>query len=360
MTRVFNFSAGPSQLPTEVLQKCAAELMEYGISGQSVMEMSHRSSSFLEIIETTERRLRSLLQIPKSYQVLFLQGGASLQFTMVPMNLLKPGGKASVIHTGAWTKKAIAECRKIGGCEILASSEAEHFTEIPKGVTIPQNLDYVHICENNTIYGTKYKELPECGNVPLVADCSSCILSEPMEISRYGLIFAGAQKNMGIAGLTVVIVREDLIQERPEIPSMLSYAVQAKNKSMFNTPPTVAIYLLGLVLEWIENRYHDLTTLKTVNQQKAALLYDQIDQSRLFTNPVRLEDRSIMNVPFVTGDAALDAKFIAAAEAEGLVNLKGHRSVGGMRASIYNAMPLEGVQKLVDLMRRFEEENRIC
>ena len=265
-----------------------------------------------------------------------------------------------MIHTGAWTKKAIAECRKIGGCEILASSEAEHFTSIPKGVTIPQDLDYVHICENNTIYGTKYKELPECGSVPLVADCSSCILSEPMEISRYGLIFAGAQKNMGIAGLTVVIVREDLIQERPEIPSMLSYAVQAKNKSMFNTPPTFAIYLLGLVLEWIENRYHDLAALKTVNQQKAALLYDQIDQSRLFTNPVRPEDRSIMNVPFVTGDAALDAKFIAAAEAEGLVNLKGHRSVGGMRASIYNAMPLEGVQKLVDLMRRFEEENRIC
>lgn len=197
MTRVFNFSAGPSQLPTEVLQKCAAELMEYGISGQSVMEMSHRSSSFLEIIETTERRLRSLLQIPESYQVLFLQGGASLQFTMAPMNLLKLGGKAGVIHTGAWTKKAIAECRKIGGCEILASSEAEHFTSIPKGVTISQDLDYVHICENNTIYGTKYKELPECGNVPLIADCSSCILSEPMEISRYGLIFAGAQKNMG-------------------------------------------------------------------------------------------------------------------------------------------------------------------
>ncbi|WP_373116675.1 3-phosphoserine/phosphohydroxythreonine transaminase [Holdemania massiliensis] len=360
MTRVLNFSAGPSQLPLTVVQKAAAQLLEYGTSGQSVMEMSHRSSTFLEIVRETERRLRSLLQIPQNYRVLFLQGGASLQFSMVPMNLLKPKGKAGIIHTGTWTKKAIEECRKFGECVVLASGEADHFHSIPKDVIVPQDLDYVYLCENNTIIGTKYKTLPECGHVPLVADCSSCILSEPMDVSRYGLIFAGAQKNMGIAGLTVVIVRDDLIEERPELPSMMSYAVQVKHESMFNTPPTFAIYMLGLVLEWIETEFQDLKALQSYNQRKAALLYDYLDSSALFKNEVKKEDRSMMNVPFMTDDPQLDAKFIAYAQAEGLVNLKGHRSVGGMRASIYNGMPMEGVEKLVEVMKRFEEAQAIC
>lgn len=357
MTRVYNFSAGPSQLPLEVLQKAQKELLEYGTSGQSVMEMSHRSQDFTDIIESCEQQLRALMEIPDHYKVLFLQGGASLQFTMIPMNLLTKYKKAAVIHTGQWTKKAIKELKKIGGCEIIASSEDATFSYIPEVTSLPQDVDYIYICENNTIYGTKYKEVIATGDIPLVSDMSSCILSEPVDVEKYGLIFAGAQKNMGIAGLTVVIIREDLIQENDALPSMLSYHVAAGNDSMFNTPPTFAIYMLKQVLQWITDTYGSLEEMKKENEKKATLLYDFLDHSAMFKGTVRAQDRSLMNVPFVTSSAEMDEKFIAEAKAHGFINLKGHRSVGGMRASIYNAMPLEGVEKLVAFMREFEKEN---
>jgi len=343
-----------------VLEKAASEMTEYGCSGQSVMEMSHRSSEFMEIKQECEQRLRRVMQIPDNYKVLFLQGGASLQFTMIPMNLLV-NGHADVIHTGQWTKKAIKELEKLGKVDILASSEDATFSYIPDVDTLPfhEDADYVYICENNTIYGTKYKKLPNCKNVPLVADLSSCILSEPIDVSKYGLIFAGAQKNMGPAGLTVVIIREDLLgKAKEDTPSMLNYQIMAENDSMYNTPPTYAIYMCGLVLQWIEEVIGGLTEMKKLNEQKAALLYDYLDHSHLFSNPVEPQSRSLMNVTFVTGNKELDAKFVKEAKQQGIINIKGHRSVGGMRASIYNAMPLAGVEKLIAFMKQFEAENK--
>ncbi len=358
MKRVYNFSAGPSMLPQWVLQKASADMMNYNNSGQSVMEMSHRSKDFLAIIQDCEARMRRLLNIPDNYKVLFLQGGGSTQFSMVPMNLLGKYGKAGIINTGAWTKKAMAELKKVGQCELLASSEDKTFTYIPKDVEIPNDLDYVYICENNTIYGTKYKVLPEVKDIPLVADCSSCIMSEPMDVTKYGLIFAGAQKNIGPAGLTVVILREDLLKETdPNLPTMLDYNIHVKNDSLYNTPPAYSIYVCGLVMQWLEEVVGGLENMKAINEKKAKILYDYLDQSKLFKGTVAKEDRSLMNVPFVTGNAELDAKFVKEAAEQGLVNIKGHRSVGGMRASIYNAMPVEGVEKLVEFMKKFEEEN---
>lgn len=359
MSRVYNFSAGPAVLPEEVLKEAAQEMMDYKGSGMSVMEMSHRSKDFQDIIDEAEKDLRELMNIPDNYKVLFLQGGASLQFSMIPMNLLVKG-KADVINTGLWSKKAIKELKKIGTCNLIASSEEAGFSYIPKTTKdmFDPDADYVYICENNTIYGTKYHQLPDTGEVPLVADLSSCILSEPIDVTKYGLIFAGAQKNMGPAGLTVVIIREDLIGKADEkTPSMLDYKTYAENDSMFNTPPTYAIYTCGLVLRWLEEEIGGLAKMKEINEKKAAMLYDFLDTSTLFKATVAKEDRSIMNIPFVTGDADLDKKFVKAAEAEGFVNLKGHRSVGGMRASIYNAMPVEGVEKLVEFMKKFESEN---
>lgn len=358
MSRVYNFSAGPSMLPEWVLKKAAEEMLEYGNSGQSVMEMSHRSKDFTAIIEDCEKRLRELLNIPENYKVMFLQGGASLQFTMIPINLLKENKKAGLINTGAWSKKAMKELKKIGECELIASSEEDTYSYIPKDYTIPNDIDYLYICENNTIYGTKYKTLPDTKDIPLVADMSSCILSEPVDVSKYGLIFAGAQKNMGPAGLTVVIVREDLIHELPSnTPTMLDYNTHINNKSMFNTPPTYAIYICDLVLTWVQDVIGGLDKMKEINEKKANLIYDFLDNSKLFKGTVVKEDRSLMNIPFVTGDADLDAKFIAEAKEAGFVNIKGHRSVGGMRASVYNAMPIEGVEKLVAFMEAFEKEN---
>ena len=358
MNRVYNFSAGPSMLPTWVLEKAASEMLNYKGSGQSVMEMSHRSKDFQAIIDDCEARMRRLLNIPDNYKVLFLQGGASTQFTMIPLNLLGKYGKAGLINTGAWSKKAMQELKKVGKCEMVASSEDATFTYIPKEYDMPKDIDYFYICENNTIYGTKYKKLPDTGEVPLVADLSSCIMSEPVDVTKYGMIFAGAQKNIGPAGLTVVIIREDLLKETdPNLPTMLDYKIHVKNGSMYNTPPTYAIYICDLVMTWLEEVVGGLENMKAMNEKKAALLYDYLDQSKMFKGTVVKEDRSLMNVPFVTGNADLDAKFVKEATAAGFVNIKGHRSVGGMRASIYNAMPKEGVVKLVEFMKKFEEEN---
>lgn len=358
MSRVLNFSAGPSMMPEWVLQKAQSELMEYKNSGQSVLEMSHRSADFTAIIQDCERRLRSLMQIPDNYKVLFLQGGASLQFAMIPMNLLKKYKRAALINTGAWSKKAMKELAKIGECVLVADSESDNFTYIPKEYEIPKDIDYFYICENNTIYGTKYKQLPDTKGVPLIADMSSCILSEPVDVNKYGMIFAGAQKNMGPAGLTVIIIREDLLEDIPEgLPTMLDYRTHVKGESMFNTPPTFAIYICDLMLQWLEEEIGGLTKMKEINERKAALLYDYLDHSKMFNGPVAKEDRSLMNIPFVTGDKDLDAKFIKEAKEKGFVNIKGHRSVGGMRASIYNAMTYEGVQQLVAFMEHFEREN---
>lgn len=358
MNRVYNFSAGPSMLPTWVLEKAAQEMLNYNGSGQSVMEMSHRSKDFQAIIDDCEARIRRLMNIPDNYKVLFLQGGASTQFIMIPLNLLGKNKKAGLINTGAWSKKAMQELKKVGVCECVATSEDKTFTYIPKDYDIPEDIDYFYICENNTIYGTKYKELPDTKDIPLVADLSSCIMSEPIDVTKYGLIFAGAQKNIGPAGLTVVIVREDLLHESdPNLPSMLDYNIHVKNGSMFNTPPTYAIYICDLVMTWLEEVIGGLENMKAINEKKATILYDFLDQSKMFKGTVVKEDRSLMNVPFITGDADLDAKFIKEAAAAGFINIKGHRSVGGMRASIYNAMPIEGVEKLVAFMRKFEEEN---
>ncbi|TDW21023.1 phosphoserine aminotransferase [Breznakia blatticola] len=357
MNRVINFSAGPSQMSDKVLKKASEQMLNYNQTGQSIMEMSHRSAEFVEVFNSCKSKLIKLMNIPENYEVLFLQGGASTQFTMVPMNLLGKHKKAAFINTGAWSKKAIGEMKKFGEAVVVASSEDDTFSYIPKDYEVPEDVDYFYICENNTIYGTKYKELPDTKGLPLVADLSSCILSEAIDVSKYGIIFAGAQKNMGMAGLTVVIVRKDLIKDDTTLPSMLSYKVQADNDSMFNTPPTYAIYILGLVLEWIAEEFGSLENLGKYNQEKAQILYDYLDQSKLFKGTVAKEDRSLMNVPFVTGDAELDAKFVKEAKAKGMVNLKGHRSVGGMRASIYNAMSKEGVETLVAFMKEFEEEN---
>lgn len=361
MSRVYNFSAGPSMLPLEVLQEAANEMCEYGQTGQSVMEMSHRSKEYQAIIDEAEADLRDLMQIPDNYKVLFLQGGASSQFCMVPMNLMTKNGKADYIITGQWAKKAFKEGSRYGDCKAIASSEDKTFTYIPKvtAADVRPDADYVHICMNNTIYGTKYHQLPETGKVPLVADISSCIMSEPIDVSKFALLYAGAQKNLAPAGLTVVIVREDLIGHAMDItPTMFNYQIHADNGSMFNTPPCYTIYIAGKVMKWVKKTFGNLEALKAHNEKKAAILYNFLDQSKLFKGTVVPEDRSLMNVPFVTGNTNLDAEFVAAAKKAGFVNIKGHRTVGGMRASIYNAMPIEGVEKLVAFMAEFEKEHQ--
>lgn len=358
--RVYNFSAGPSMLPEEALRQAAEEMLSYGDAGMSVMEMSHRSKPYEAIIESAEAVLRKLMNIPENYKVLFLQGGASTQFAMVPMNLLKKSGKADYIITGQFAKKAAEECEKFGTVNRVASSADKTFSYIPKltKADFDPEADYCHITYNNTIFGTRYTYIPDTGDVPLVADISSIILSEEIDVTKFGLLYAGAQKNMGPAGLTVVIIREDLIGDPIKgTPTMLTYKVHADNGSMYNTPPTYSIYMCKLILEWLD-RMGGISAIQKINEEKAAILYDFLDSSTLFKAPVEKADRSLMNVTFVTGDADLDAAFVKAAAVEGLVNLKGHRSVGGMRASIYNAMPVEGVKKLVAFMQAFEKENK--
>lgn len=360
MARVYNFSAGPSMLPEAVLTKAAAEMLDYEGSGQSVMEMSHRSKVYQSIIDKTEALLREIMNIPENYKVLFLQGGASSQFAMVPMNLMTGSGKADYVITGQWAKKAYKEAARYGKANVVASSEDKTFSYIPKldKSTFTPDADYFHICMNNTIYGTVYHELPDTGDVPLVADISSCVLSRPIDVSKFGVLYAGAQKNMAPSGVTVVIIREDLIGKAMDItPTMFNYQTHADNGSMFNTPPCYTIYVMKLVLEWIKEEIGGLDKMQEINEKKAALLYGFLDNSKLFKGTVVPEDRSLMNIPFVTGNEELDAKFVKEATAAGFVNLKGHRSVGGMRASIYNAMPLEGVEALVAFMQKFEEEN---
>lgn len=361
MSRVYNFSAGPSMLPEPVLQKAAAEMMDYQGSGQSVMEMSHRSKVFDRIYQETQALWREVMNIPDNYKVLFLQGGASSQFAAVPMNLMTKSRKADYVLSGQFSTKAYKEAARYGDCKVVASSKDDNFSHIP--VLDPKEFrpeaDYFHICLNNTIYGTVWHELPDTGAVPLVADISSCILSKPLDVSRFGLLYAGAQKNVAPAGLTIVIVREDLLGEPLEgTPTMFNYKVMAENDSMYNTPPCWPIYMCKLVLEWIKNDIGGLEKMEERNVRKAQLLYDFLDQSALFQGCAQKDSRSIMNVTFVTGDKDLDAKFVKESEAAGFVNLKGHRSVGGMRASIYNAMPEEGVQKLVEFMKKFELENK--
>ena len=361
MARVYNFSAGPSMLPLEVLEEAAAEMLDYKGSGQSVMEMSHRSKEYQAIIDETEADLRKLMGIPDNYKVLFLQGGASSQFAMLPLNLLNKSGKADFVVTGQWAKKAYKEAARYGEAKVVASSEDKTFSYIPKldPETFTKDADYFHICMNNTIYGTKWNKLPDTGDVPLVADISSCMLSEPVEVEKFGVLYGGAQKNVAPAGLTIVIIREDLIGKAQEItPTMFNYETHSENGSMFNTPPCYTIYIAGKVIKWIINKFGSLEAMKEYNEKKAAILYNFLDNSEMFKGTVVAEDRSLMNVPFVTGDADLDAKFVAEAKAAGFVNLKGHRSVGGMRASIYNAMPIEGVEKLVEFMAEFEKNNK--
>lgn len=359
MSRVYNFSAGPAVLPEEVLREAAAEMMDYQGSGMSVMEMSHRSQVFDKIIKEAEQDLRDLMNIPDNYKVLFLQGGASQQFAMIPMNLMK-NKVADYIVTGQWAKKAFQEAQKYGKANKIATSEDKTFSYIPdcSNLSISEDADYVYICENNTIYGTKFKALPNTKGKTLVADVSSCFLSEPVDVTKYGIIFGGVQKNIGPAGMVIVIIREDLITENvlDGTPTMLQYKTHADAESLYNTPNCYCIYMCGKVFKWLKNM-GGLQAMKEHNEKKAAILYDFLDQSKLFKGTVVKEDRSLMNVPFVTGDEQLDAKFVKEAKAAGFENLKGHRSVGGMRASIYNAMPMEGVEKLVEFMRKFEEEN---
>ena len=359
VSRVYNFSAGPAVLPEEVLKEAAEEMMDYKGSGMSVMEMSHRSQVFDNIIKEAEQDLRDLMNIPDNYKVLFLQGGASQQFAMIPMNLMK-NRKAGYIVTGQWAKKAYQEAQIYGEAVKLASSEDKTFSYIPdcSDLDIPEDLDYVYICENNTIYGTKYKKLPNTKGHTLVADVSSCFLSEPVDVTKYGVIYGGVQKNVGPAGVVIVIIREDLITEDtlPGTPTMLKYKTHADADSLYNTPPCYGIYICGKVFKWLK-KMGGLSVMKERNEEKAKILYDFLDQSKLFHGTVVPEDRSLMNVPFVTGNEELDAKFVKEATAAGFVNLKGHRTVGGMRASIYNAMPKEGVEKLVAFMKKFEEEN---
>ncbi len=360
MARVYNFSAGPAVLPESVLRKAASELVEYGGTGMSVMEMSHRSRDYEAIINGAEATLRELMNIPANYKVLFLQGGASLQFSMVPLNLLGKSKKADFIHTGEWTKKAMPETKKYGTVNVVASSEDKKFSYIPKPdkSKFSPDADYFYICSNNTIEGTRFTKFPDTGKVPLVADMSSNILSEVIDVSKFGVIFAGAQKNIGPAGVTVVIIREDLVGHALDItPTMMNYATHVKDGSMFNTPPTYGIYIAKLVFEWMKD-LGGLPAMEKINNEKAKILYDYLDESKLFKATVAKEDRSIMNIPFITGNEELDGKFIKEASKNGFVTLKGHRSVGGMRASIYNAMPVEGVRKLVEFMKKFETENR--
>ena len=359
MSRVYNFSAGPAVLPEEVLKEAAEEMLDYQGTGMSVMEMSHRSKAFEGIIQTAEKDLRELLNIPDNYKVLFLQGGASQQFAMIPMNLMK-NKVADYIVTGQWAKKAWQEASKYGQANKIATSEDKTFSYIPDCSDLPisDNADYVYICENNTIYGTKFKELPNTKGKPLVADVSSCFLSEPMDVTKYGIVYGGVQKNIGPAGMVIVIIREDLITEDvlPGTPTMLQYKIHSDAVSLYNTPPAYGIYICGKVFKWLKD-LGGLEVMKQRNEEKAKILYDFLDSSSLFKGTVVAKDRSLMNVPFVTGNEELDAKFVKAATEAGFVNLKGHRTVGGMRASIYNAMPKAGVEKLVEFMKKFEEEN---
>ena len=359
MSRVYNFSAGPAVLPEEVLKEVADEMMDYNGTGMSVMEMSHRSAAFQEIIDTAEKDLRELMNIPDNYKVLFLQGGASQQFAMIPMNLMK-NKVADYIVTGQWAKKAWQEAQKYGKANKIATSEDKTFSYIPDCSDLPisEDADYVYICENNTIYGTKYQQIPNTKGKILVADMSSCILSEPVNVEDFGVIYFGVQKNVGPAGVVVCIVREDLITDDvlEGTPTMLKWKTQADADSLYNTPPCYGIYICGKVFKWLK-KMGGLEVMKERNEKKAKVLYDFLDQSKLFKGTVVPEDRSLMNVPFVTGDADLDAKFVKEAKEAGFENLKGHRTVGGMRASIYNAMPYEGVVALVDFMKKFEEEN---
>lgn len=359
MSRVYNFSAGPAVLPEEVLREAQEEMLDYRGCGMSVMEMSHRSSVFQQIIDEAESDLRQLMNIPKEYKVLFLQGGASLQFAMIPMNLMK-NRVADYIVTGQWAKKAYQEAQKYGKANKIASSEDQTFSYIPDCSDLPvsQDADYVYICENNTIYGTKFKELPNTKGKLLVSDVSSCFLSEPVDVSRYGILYGGVQKNIGPAGMVIAIVREDLITEDvlPGTPTMMMYKTHADAGSMYNTPNCWSIYMCGKVFQWLK-RMGGLSVMKERNEEKAKILYDFLDSSKMFRGTVVPKDRSLMNVPFVTGDSELDAKFVKEAKAAGFENLKGHRTVGGMRASIYNAMPKEGVEALVAFMKEFEEAN---
>ena len=359
MSRVYNFSAGPAVLPEEVLREAAEEMLDYQGTGMSVMEMSHRSKAYKGIIEEAEADLRDLMGIPDDYEVLFLQGGASQQFAMIPMNLMK-NKTADYIVTGQWAKKASEEARKYGRVNIIASSADKTFSYIPDCSDLPvsEDADYVYICENNTIYGTKYKELPNTKGKILVADVSSCFLSEPVDVTKYGVIYGGVQKNIGPAGTVIVIIRRDLITEDvlPGTPTMLKYKTHADAGSLYNTPPTYGIYICGKVFKWLKKQ-GGLAAMKERNEKKAKILYDYLDQSRMFRGTVEAKDRSLMNVPFVAVDEELDAKFVKEAKAAGFENLKGHRTVGGMRASIYNAMPVEGVEALVAFMKKFEEEN---
>lgn len=359
MGRIYNFSAGPAMLPVEVLQEAADEMLDYRGCGMSVMEMSHRSKVYQTIIEDAEKDLREVMNIPDNYKVLFLQGGASQQFAAIPMNLMK-NKVADYIITGQWAKKAYQEAKIYGTANAIASSADKTFSYIPDCSDLPisENADYVYICENNTIYGTKYKKLPNTKGKTLVADVSSCFLSEPVDVTKYGVIYGGVQKNIGPAGVVIVIIREDLITEDtlPGTPTMLKYKTQADANSLYNTPPAYGIYICGKVFKWIKNM-GGLEVMKQRNEKKAKILYDFLDQSKLFKGTVVKEDRSLMNVPFVTGNEELDAKFVKESKAAGFENLKGHRTVGGMRASIYNAMPIEGVEKLVEFMKNFEAEN---
>ncbi|MBQ9955778.1 MAG: 3-phosphoserine/phosphohydroxythreonine transaminase [Eggerthellaceae bacterium] len=360
MARVYNFSAGPACLPEEVLKQAAEEMLDYQGTGMSVMEMSHRSKAFDKIIKDAEADLRELMGIPENYKVLFLQGGATQQFAAIPMNLMQ-NKVADYIVSGSWSKKAFKEAKLYGKANLLASSEDENFSYVPDvdAIEVSEDADYVYICQNETIYGTVYHKLPDTKGKPLVADVSSCFLSEPINVEDYGLIYGGVQKNVGPAGCTIVIVREDLIREGviPETPSIMRYKTQADADSLSNTPPCYAIYICGLVFKWIKAQ-GGLEGMKKLNEEKAALLYDFLDNSKLFKGTARKEDRSIMNVPFVTGDAELDALFVAEAKKAGIESIKGHRSVGGMRASIYNAMPMEGVKALVEFMKEFEIKNK--
>ncbi|KKB36153.1 3-phosphoserine/phosphohydroxythreonine transaminase [Bacillus thermotolerans] len=360
MKRVYNFSAGPSMLPLPVLEKAQKELVNYADSGMSVMELSHRSGLFTDIIQGAEQLLRGLMNIPDNYKVLFVQGGASQQFSSVPLNLLTNSKKADYVNTGSWSKKAIKEAKKYGDIRVIASSEDKNFSYIPEidRSMIDPEADYVHITTNNTIEGTAFQNIPDTGDVPLVADMSSNILSEEVDVSKFGLIYAGAQKNIGPAGLTVVIIREDLIGRAPEdCPVMLDYKTHSESGSLYNTPPTFAIYMAKLVFEWLEE-LGGLKAIEEINRKKADMLYSYLEESKMFSSPVDKDSRSIMNIPFVSPSDELDAAFVKEAKAEGLETLKGHRSVGGMRASIYNAMPVEGVEALIQFMKKFEENHQ--
>ncbi len=360
LSRAYNFSAGPSILPEDVLERALKEMLNYNQTGQSVMEMSHRSQEFKTIIEETETLIRKIMDIPSNYKVLFLQGGASSQFSMVPLNLMNKNNKADYLITGMWAKKAYLEGCKYGNCNIVASSEDKNFSCIPtiNPESFSSDADYFHICFNNTIYGTKLCAIPDTGSVPLVADMSSCILSEPIDVSKFGVLYAGAQKNLSCAGLTIVIIREDLICEPMDFtPTMFSYKVHSNANSLYNTPPTYAIYICNLMLHWLDEHIGGLKNMKRINEKKADFLYDFIDSSNLFHGTCRKSDRSIMNVTFTTKDKTIDDKFIKEAKEMNIINIGGHRKVGGMRASIYNAMPFDNVHRLVEFMETFEKNN---